>query len=98
MGRGFLLYAPYRHFYPGLPVWGGRKLGVGWRLVYDVAVAQAGEAGEPVDGVGTAMQSTGDLGQVVPRQIGSTLRERLCADLRQEFGLHRLVEFLLRAP
>ncbi len=48
-----------------LPAFDGRKLGVGWRLVYDVAleVARAGGAAAPE--VGTHAQATGDLGDAI---------------------------------
>jgi DNA ligase 1 len=45
-----------------LPSFDGRKLGVGWRLVYDVAAEHALAAG--VD-VGAATQRTGDLGDAI---------------------------------
>ena len=50
-----------------LPAWGGRKLGVGWRLVYDAVVAQVGDAGA---GTSAAMQATGDLGDALELMLG----------------------------
>ncbi len=45
-----------------LPAWGGKKLGVGWRLVYDVATELVGDAGGDV---GAMTQEAGDLGEAL---------------------------------